>query len=425
MRFNKIVRLIACTSATLLVVGASGAAASTGGGAGTKKVSCPGDPVVYGFQSSITAAAGTANAGQVTETARDVADAAIKAVNKTCAAGVPLKLLFCDEKGDPNEALACAREIVESDAVATWNDGVQDSANYSKVFSDAGIPEAFVNALGTPQIFGETAENVFGLYYPPVLVNGYASAAASAGAKSLFAMTLDLPTVKTFADLLKTGTEALGLKYSGQAFIPQDATDMTSYTAQALDSGTDALAIIANHEPIVKSLEEAGKTAEDDIIVIVPSNSVNKDNLKNMGDSGNGIYAIAGTAIADKANPGTKQFFKEVKAAGKKLDAIGDIQMVQWSAVHQFAELVKSLGDAGTPVTRESVKTALGTWVVDEPYLPSIDYAKDYYPKGTAFGDLGLRLFGDTYALDQIKNGKLVQVSKGFIGVGEKAKLKK
>jgi ABC-type branched-subunit amino acid transport system substrate-binding protein len=418
MSSKNFVRLIACTTVALLVVGASGAGASTTAGQPTKTASCPGTPVKYGFQTSVTSATATT---AVTDTAFKVAKAALKAVNKNCEAGVPIELVLCDEKGDPNEAAACARKLIDAGVVGVWDDGI-NAPNYSKLYSDAGVPETFVNALGTPQIFGETSKNVFGLYYPPVLVNGYASAAASVGAKSLFAMVLDLPTVKTFSNLLKVGTEALGLKYAGTAFIPQDAVDQTSYVAQALDSGADAIAIIAMHEPIVKALKEQGKSPQD-IAVIAPGNTLTQTSIDNMGKSGNGILAIGGTTIADRKNPGTKQFYKELKAAKATPNEVADINMVQWSAVHEFAKLVKSLN--GAPATKEAVKAALGTWIVDEPQLPQLDYAKEYYPKGTAFGDLGLHLYGDSYVLQEVKNGKLLQISKDFIKTTEKENVKR
>jgi branched-chain amino acid transport system substrate-binding protein len=170
----------------------------TGVGASVRSGQSAASPVKVGMIYAVTSQIGG------NEDARDAFQAAIKAFNKrggVGANGAKIEGIICDTRGDPNEEVACAREMVDEGVVATLNDLTYNNpAGVVDVLEKAGIPRIGVGGTDVSE-FGSSVS------YPisAGVIAAYLGTAVGFkqdGAKKICLVRTDAPTGATFKGFL-------------------------------------------------------------------------------------------------------------------------------------------------------------------------------------------------------------------------------
>lgn len=342
--------------------------------------------------------------------------AGIAAVNKACEAGRPIELVQCDSKADPNATSACAREAVSKHVVATLgNYSASGSAAMTALFGQK-IPSLFNTGLIPIEIQSP-------LSYPEgngsVLLNALVDGAAGTGAKSIVGFLPNVGASLAQAVALGKGEATqLGVSWKNPVIVPLDATDYTSYVAQALSAHADAI-IVALPSAMLNLFLNALTSSGTDLTktkVVVAAAGVSSKIVDQLKSKINGLYAFSATTNpADSSAPGAGQYAADLKAAGESGAPTTDGFEMDIAA-HAFAKLVKPVPD----VTSASLAAAANTYEFNQPGMGVFAFNKPGFPSHPLLSKL--RIFDNQAMYFVMKNGKFTPVVSGFVPIGSTPK---
>jgi len=366
----------------------SGAAASTT--ATTKQAS--GAPIKY----MIIVPVQTVQSQPLPEAVAD-AKAAAKAIN--AAGGVkgrPIAISFCDEKGVPTQATACARKAVSDkvDAVfLTSNFGatiqpILTAANIPAVGSNPYTPSDGSDPNSFPMIPGSD------IYHTavPFLVK-------QAGKNSLAAATYDIANAQQKAVEMKASSPKAGVDFKGFTAFPATTTDWSPVVQKLKKMGAEAVSLVTAGQaipPIIKTANQFGYKPQ----WVGNPTGVTPEIIKQLGSMADGMLFTSPLPPLD--DPRLKQFNDEIaaaKASGIDNTAATYPGVVAWLGTHGLAAIAdkvqgeingKSLTDA-LNAAKEKVAIPAADFI---NWIPGADGPKGYeqvsnstvYPLGVKDG---------------------------------------
>jgi branched-chain amino acid transport system substrate-binding protein len=375
--------------------GSSSGSATTGGVAATTAApasttaALTGDPVKIMMILSVT--------GQFAPDPAGVAGAQAAAAAINAAGGIkghPVQIEPCDEADSPDKSAACGRQAVADKVVAVY--AVSN-------FEDKWRPA--VEAAGIPMVGGEansTGTNQSKLYFPLAtgnlgLVVSDGTTCGLAGSKKPVAVVVDIAAAQFLAAFIDAGLAPFNLKTTAKIAIPPTATDLSSFAAQAVQSGADCVALALNNEIALRyipALAQAGYTGT----VAFATPAIGPGEASSGGSDLEGVYVpLPFAPTNDTSVPGIVQFLKEAGPDGAK----GTARMVQpWATVHVIANALSSASLLDGP----SLATALANaGPLSFSPLPTVNFSKPPVDKIAP----GLRIFSNSVVVYQIKSGQL------------------
>lgn len=292
------------------------------------------------------------------------AEAAVKAINAAGGiGGKQIDLEFCNTQSDANQAIACARQAV--------TDKVAAVVGFTDTFSTAALPvleAANIPAIGL-EPRGNPIEVTSKVSFPFDGGSATDSLAApfglkQAGAKSVVAVSADVPSAIANASLVKQGAQIAGMKYAGVVSIPTSGvTDYAPYAQQIKSMGGDSVmfnATVAQIQGLMKATQALGMK----ILYAQHGTAFGVDEVKATGPVANGLLLVSAfPAYTDTSSSGIRSFNKDMDAAGfnspglKRPTAINS-----WLSVYAVKDLVDGVGgDPGIkgPVTSSAIMTAI------------------------------------------------------------------
>lgn len=286
------------------------------------------------------------------------AQAAVDAINKKDGInGKHLELEFCNEKGDPNAAAACARKAEASDQIATV--GLFSTNMQSVLPQFKTLPNIAPFALTPDEISCPTCYT-FDSFSMGAFMSA-ADLAKEAGVTSATIVTFDVPVAHEVQEATKRQMEATGIEVADVIYVPPTTSDMSSYAQKVKDIGNEGLLPMVTAQGAYSMLQ-ALQQIDFQPTLITNDNQVPPANISKLGDFIEGArlgLAVPPVSAADKI-PGVNQFVTDMKAA----EAAGDknakdqsaLAMHCWLAVYAIGEIARSVaGD----VDRSSFTTAI------------------------------------------------------------------
>jgi ABC-type branched-subunit amino acid transport system substrate-binding protein len=394
----------------LFVAGCGGSSSKGAGGSGSGTTAsskpCPGTPLKF---TSIIALSGPLGTGG--DRSKIGTQAAVDAVNRTCALGRPLQITICDDKDDTNANLACGRKagsdgsLAIFGAVGSFDDGVTASK----------LPAIFVNGTSP---FELTNKNAYSSVNGIALGISGTSAIKARGRKSSTLVLPDTPTLQFAGKLIVQMAGLLNVKVD-PIYFPQDTTDFAPVAAQISQKNDEAVGMLPlNPVVMINALAQEGITPENHDMVI-PGGVLTPDNLKGLGDAANGILVVSETMPpTEKSNPGIAEFRADLEADGKNPDNpnIDFTTVTSWSNVKKLEGALLAAGPSAiASLDTKSVVDAVVNHPVNRPEMAAYDFRKHAIPEVPALA--GFRVFTRTVAVLQIENGKYKVLSNGFIDI--------
>jgi ABC-type branched-subunit amino acid transport system substrate-binding protein len=348
------------------------------------------------------------------------AEAAAAAVTRTCELGGPVKLISCNDQYNPNVAAQCARELVSDGVIALVGDQSPNGDTYTPIMSAAGIPE-----VGSLASSGMQLTNP--LSYP--LLNGIvgiiseASVAKNLGATKVEIAGIDLAEVQQLIALVSGTVKQLGLQYAGAVLVPPTATDMSTYAAQAVATGADAILPVfpsGENDAFVKALAQQG-TNFGKVRVILNGATTSPQDIAQIGKGANGAYLIGEAWPSwDTSNPGIKQYDAELKAAGFHSVDKNDMSVISWSDVHIIANLLKG---SRTKTASTLVAKIKASGPMSPPQLAPFNWSKNAFPSNPILSKM--QSFSTDGVILRVEKGVERPVTNGYVDLFNKFTVKK
>jgi branched-chain amino acid transport system substrate-binding protein len=287
---------------------------------------------------------------------------AVDAFNKRGGVGGHcMELTICDTKGDPNKEVDCARQMVNSGAVATLSDVTPfNTQGVKEVMEAAQLPRIGISPgtqdLNSNVAFGFDAGGAGTTFMqvPGCTRNGNTKLAAihvdTASISALFAAMT--PMLKAYNATMDTKVP-----------VAAGTTDYNQFTLAAQNAGATCAIIPLGQNEALQVLESA-KQLNTDLKFSGSAASFNAADMKNFGDFAKQIYLNAGypSPTADQSRwPILGTIIKDLSASGKpemqaqnmKLPAIRS-----WLAVYALTAIVSKFGKPDD-VSRQAVMAAV------------------------------------------------------------------
>jgi ABC-type branched-subunit amino acid transport system substrate-binding protein len=326
------------------------------------------------------------------------AKAAVSAVN--AAGGIDgsrIDLQICDTHGNPNQALACAQKAVADKSIIS-------TVGNNDYTGGAPITSALNGKLAAVGHKPYTAPDFASKIGFATDCGGIGIAAgetewlATQGSKTIVALVFDNPGGQAVVKFLEG--ELKKLFPSSKLFpvpIPQTASDMTSYAAQAISKNPDGV-MLALPEPLTVAGIKQLRAQDYQGKIQVPATVMTPSAIRQIGDATANLQA---SGCYSYNSPGHKKYLGDMKKYQAAADT-GDEGLNAWLGVKSFAKVMK-----GKDLTRKGVLDTFNTTssLTTDGLTPPIDFTKETGVPGFA------RLFVPTVANHEIKDGKLVDIT--------------
>ena len=327
-------------------------------------------------------------------------------------AGRPLEAHFCDAKGTPTGAAACAREAVEGGAIAAVG-------NYT-ITGDAVTP---ILEKGETALFGNccaispsefTSPISFPLGSQPVWSAGLLARAVHDGCEKINAVVVE--GAEAFDPLLENAAKAEGVKIGKIVTAPGTAQDYSPQVAEATAEGADCILMILNETLFIAwmpAFTQSGSEAK----LYGPQGNFNENAVKGFEEQveGDVVAGIYPDISLPQWAPFREALAKYEADTSQDYNSLGGLGT--WSAYEAFKQVVESM--SGT-VDHKTFLKALATAKINLPgMLPPENLAKPWGKDGgpSEFARLNNRCA----VYSEFKEGKLVAASTEFEDVSELA----
>lgn len=370
--------LAACSSSSTSATGSSVSTSSGGGSASSSSSAGPsGAPIKIGQIAPVNA--------PDFNTADSVAavKAAFAQINKDGGVdGRPLQLDYCNEANDPNQATACARQMVNDGVVATISsNSITAGPTIVQILGKAGITN--VNWLPN-----SPAESAATSVYPIAVtqLEILESALVVVKAHSLTKVAYIGPNAATLAGvpgLFQTYLPRLKASFVKTVLLPRGAiADYSPYAKQIIDSGAQVVALGLTQQQsvgVITALRQLGSN----IWIATNASSMGADAaIADLGSATSNVSIINPTPwVHDVAAfPGLKQFIAGMNAEAASGDSAANlttarpITVTDWGSAYAIADELGQMITAKTEINAANFSAAwskaknlttdgvMGTW---------------------------------------------------------------
>jgi ABC-type branched-subunit amino acid transport system substrate-binding protein len=327
-------------------------------------------------------------------------------------AGRPLDAKFCDSRGTPTAAAACAREAVADKAIA-----VVGSFSFT---GDAIVPilqAAHVALFGN--CCAESAAELssptsFPLGNEPLWELGLLQKAVQQGCKHITPVLI--AGAEGSEPLLSAAAKTLGTKLGNFVILPAQATDYSPQVAQATSGGADCLIMVVA-ETAYAAWMPAYAQAASHPKMYGPQGNFDEKVVKGFQSLVEG--GVVGGSYPPISLPAWANFSAALKTyhadPGQDYNGLGGLGT--WAAFQAFKQIVEGMHG---PINNETFLTALTTAKVNLPgMLPPEDLSKPWGKDGgpKAFG----RIFDRCVAFGEFHSGAVVGLGNTFTDVSRLA----
>lgn len=320
-------------------------------------------------------------------------------------AGRPLEAKFCDMKGTPTDATACARKAVADKAVAVVGNFSFTGDAIMPVL-EAGKTAYFGNCCAiSPKEYTSTTS--FPMGNQPLYAVGLVKRAAEDGCKKINGVIIQ--GAEGFKPIMQNAAKGMGVKIGKFITLPATAKDFSPQVAEATGGGTDCLVMIVSETPYIAwmpAFAQSGSEAR----MYGPQGNLNEKVAKGFEDVTDGDV-VAGM-YPDISLPQWKDFREALETydADKAQDYNSLGGMGTWAAYLGFAQIVESMSGE---VTNETFLEAAKTAKIDLPgIVPPLDFAKPWNKTG---GPKGYdRIFNHSVVYSKLEGGKLKPLTTEF-----------
>lgn len=318
--------------------------------------------------------------------------------------GKPVKVIYCDDRGDPNQAVTCARQAVSSKVAAVVGSYSTNQASIVSVLEAANIAYFGTCCAAFPQEFSSKASFPFGSQWA---INIGLGAAAAKGCENIGVLSYDVPGFKEFLDGLYDGAlKGYGKTVKARAYVRlTDVGDLSPQVAQ-VTSGTDCVVLGVTEAYVMQFLAAMKQAGAKQRLIGMQGNLDAKAcaNFKSLCQN-----AIVVGTYPDMSSPvwATYRSALATYKAKKGLDYNSLGGLGAWAGLVGFTKIAKTIKG---PITGPSFLAAASETVrlKTDGLIPPINFKYEWGTPGFA------RMFNRTVTFSTYRNGAFSVLTPGF-----------
>lgn len=315
--------------------------------------------------------------------------------------GGPLKVTFCNEKGEPDEAEKCAQQAVADKVVAVVGSYSLAGDRYMPILEKAGIPYIGGTGVSAPEFSSPLSFPVNG--GTPVVFAAHGRQLVQEGCKKIASVRYDVAAAAIVSQFLTLGAVSAGGAPPKDLKVPLTATDLAPQVAAATKGRDCVDVILGTHSDLfVKSYVQSGAKTKLSSVV----GNLTPELAESTGGSGS---PLEGSAITGYYPPTSDAVWKDfVEAAkGKDIDTSSGANATTWVAFKLFTEAAKKLQTISAKTLVQELNTTSG---IDTGGLtPALNWKES-----TALPIKGLNRIHNTTATElTIRDGKIEWAKSG------------
>jgi ABC-type branched-subunit amino acid transport system substrate-binding protein len=325
-------------------------------------------------------------------------------------AGRPLEANFCDARGTPTAAAACAREATAGGAVALVGNFTFTGDAVIPILEKAKTAQwGNCCAIAPTEL---TSEVSFPMGNQPLYSVGLVKKAVEDGCKNINGVIIE--GAEAFIPLMENAAKSEGTKIGKFVTLPATAQDYSPQVAEATSGGADCLVMIVSETPYIAwmpAFAQSGSEAK----MYGPQGNFNENAVKGFeevveGDVDAGMYPDISTPAWSEYQEALDQFEADPAQDYNSLGGMGT-----WAAYEGFKQVAESISGE---IDNETFLKAAATAKIDLPgMVPPLNMAENW---GKTGGPEGFeRLVNRCVVFSEFKEGKLVPISEEFIDVSE------
>jgi branched-chain amino acid transport system substrate-binding protein len=313
--------------------------------------------------------------------------------------GRPLEAKFCDARGTPTAAAACAREAVSDKAVAVVG-------NFTFT-GDAVVP---ILEKANTALFGNccaisplelTSPISFPMGNQPLYGVGLVHKAAEDGCEHIKGVIIE--GAESFEPLMETAAEVEGVEIEKFIKLPGTAQDYSAQVAEATSGNTDCLVMIVSETPYIAWMPAFAQSGSE-ATMYGPQGNFDEKAVKGFES------VVEGDVVSDEYPDISTEGWKTYREAIEKYEPDPEQEynslggLGTWAAYEGFKQVVESMSGE---INNETFLKAAETAKIDLPgQVPPLDFAK---PWGADGGPKGFeRIMNRCGTFSEFKEGKLV-----------------
>ena len=314
--------------------------------------------------------------------------------------GHPLKIVDCNDQGNPNQATQCAQQATSNPNVLAV---IGNTSTCGSQLLET-LASAHMASLGDQYFCAEDYKS------PQVFPFSAGSLDPAAGAalgvtdfhmKNVVIATIDVPAGREYPPLVQSLVTPVGGHVSGAVYIPYSAADMSPYASQVVADG----GFLVDGDTTAVGIRLGKALLEQGFKEPVEYNGTTWDTATIKANFGNPTNAYVETPF-NVSSAGYKMFVADVNkyAPGSNYDST-DLSTA-WLA----AKIVQRWAQNVSHPTASALLTYLSTAPSINTYGMTIPLS--YTKPGKVLGGVASRVSNPCTALYHYKNGKLIEVGK-------------
>ena len=319
-----------------------------------------GEPIVLGLAAPVVS-----DVVQVPAIPTAAKAAAESINNRLCGInGRPIVVEHCDDKGDPNEAVICARELVDEKAViAMVGIASPQSGAYYPVYEAGGIANvgpvpASLEDLTHPQSFP---------LLPGALFENAGSAALVPPGSKVVTVWGDSAVLRLAANLFVQSAEAAGVTDHEEIFIPVGTVDYAATAQQVADFDPDYI----GHGSEFGLIDALNTIGLGDVPLLAGVGSFEPHFVDAYNRNDNPILVGSGFEL-DPSLPGRAQYLEDMAEYAPDVSSLGSGAFNAWLSVVTLAQI---FADNPETIDRQALLTYLQQAnAVETGVTPPIDF---------------------------------------------------
>jgi ABC-type branched-subunit amino acid transport system substrate-binding protein len=332
------------------------------------------------------------------------AQAAVKEIN--AAGGVngrKLKLVSCDNTGDPNVTNTCVKKAKQVNAAAFVGSAIYFPATW-KILEQEGIPYLLGTGLSPDEFKASVSfplSGQAGWYY------GIASYLKQLGVQKPALIRCEISACAYGGTLLDQALAKQGMAKAHTVVAPLATTDYSSFAASAMQGGADAVVVSGSEATAVqqaKALRQQGFKGK----IISVSACISTGAIQDLGAAAEGLYVVGLTQSPTVQSDQVKQFVTDMNAVDKSAKQ-DELALGAWAGVKLFAAVAKNLDTVDAASVLKALNDAkVGAYDIGVTApMPGADTSP--------VSDLPRLKFSPTVTYNQVQGSTIVQSKDGFI----------
>jgi ABC-type branched-subunit amino acid transport system substrate-binding protein len=287
------------------------------------------------------------------------ARAAVEAINADGGVGGrSLEWEFCNQKSDPNESSACARQAESDEVVAVVGQVDAFSTSSLPLLEKAGIASYGLHSVGNEVDWDSP------ISYPfhggaPVAHVAALDAIKQQGGSRIQVVAVEVAASTNQIALQEQGIKRAGLEHAGTVTIPvSGVSDYAPFAQQIVDNRADGVVFLSSagvSSAMIQAINDLGHSP----VVGYNAFSFPENQVVTLGDDAENLFlASPYPSFRDTQVEAIQQFNDELDAIGIAEDPQlrSTVGFNAWLAVHTFADQVESMDG---PISSKTFKEHL------------------------------------------------------------------